>query len=151
MVPYYQIEVIRYHLRVSIDIFKLKAGDRHVHERTFTADEVRLFAEVSGDRGAHHLTPDAQGRLMLHGLLTATMPTKLGGDMQFVARDMHFDFVKPAFSGEKLTCLGIVATVVAQRSRLKVAFSFTITRDGGEVVLQGTSSGSIYRKSEAVT
>ena len=130
---------------MSIDVSKLKAGDRHVHQRTFTADEVRFFAEVSGDRGAHHLTPDAQGRLMMHGLLTATMPTKLGGDMHFIARDMHFDFVKPAFSGEKLTCLGIVDTVIPQRSRLKVAFSFTVTRDNGEIVLQGSSAGSIYR------
>jgi len=128
-----------------IDVSKLKAGDRHVHERTFTADEVRLFAELSGDRGAHHFTPDARGRLMMHGLLTATMPTKLGGDMQYVARDMRFDFVKPAWSGEKLTCLGVVEKVIPQSTRLKVAFSFTVTRDNGEVLMQGTSSGSIYR------
>ena len=131
---------------MGIDVTKLKAGDRHVHERTFSADEVRLFAELSGDKGDHHFQPNEKGGLMMHGLLTATMPTKLGGDMQFVARDMHFDFVKPAYSGEKLTCLGVVESVISQRARLKVSFSFTITRENGEIVLQGTSSGSIYRE-----
>src|SRR5205823_5775530 len=107
----------------TIDVTKMKAGDRHTYERVFSADEVKAFAELSGDIGVHHFTPDEQGRLMLHGLLTASLPTKLGGAMNFQAREMHFEFIKPAYSGERLSCLGVVESVILQRSRLKVAFS----------------------------
>jgi hypothetical protein len=36
--------------------------------------------------------PDEHGRLMAHGLLTATLPTKIAGDMNFIARQMTFEF-----------------------------------------------------------
>jgi hypothetical protein len=39
------------------------------------------FADVSRDRGIHHVKSDEDGRLLVHGLLTATIPTKLGGDI----------------------------------------------------------------------
>ncbi len=63
----------------------MKIGDILSWERTFTEDDIRLFNKVPGDEGVHHVTPDEQGRLMLHGLLTATIPTKIGGDMNFIA------------------------------------------------------------------
>jgi 3-hydroxybutyryl-CoA dehydratase len=37
---------------------KLTVGQRLIWERTFTDEDVRQFAEVSGDRGAHHVEPD---------------------------------------------------------------------------------------------
>ena len=64
----------------------MKVGDVRVWERTFSEEDVRFFARFSGDEGEHHLEPDEQGRLMVHGLLTATLPTKIGGDMNFIAR-----------------------------------------------------------------
>jgi 3-hydroxybutyryl-CoA dehydratase len=58
----------------------MQVGDVISWRRTFTEEDIRLFASLSGDEGAHHLVADAQGRLMAHGLLTATLPTKIGGD-----------------------------------------------------------------------
>ncbi|HYR77252.1 MAG TPA: hypothetical protein VEM96_15565 [Pyrinomonadaceae bacterium] len=52
----------------------MKVGDIISWERTFSADDIRLFNKVSGDQGVHHVTPDEQGRLMVNGLLTATVP-----------------------------------------------------------------------------
>jgi 3-hydroxybutyryl-CoA dehydratase len=46
----------------------MKVGDIASWERTFTEDDIRLFNKVSGDEGVHHVTPDEQGRLMVHGL-----------------------------------------------------------------------------------
>ena len=54
----------------------MQVGDTLSWSRTFTEKEIRLFARLSGDVGEHHLVPDAKGRLMAHGLLTATLPTK---------------------------------------------------------------------------
>ena len=41
---------------------------------------------------------------MVHGLLTATIPTKIGGDMNFIAREMKFQFYRPVFAGDTIGC-----------------------------------------------
>lgn len=56
----------------------LKVGDIITFERTFTVRDVELFTEISGDEGIHHITRDEQGRLVVQGLLTATLPNKSG-------------------------------------------------------------------------
>ena len=68
----------------------MKVGDVVSWERIFTEVDIRVFNKVSGDEGVHHVTPDEKGRLMVHGLLTATVPTKIGGDMNFISRAMKF-------------------------------------------------------------
>jgi hypothetical protein len=66
-------------------------------------EDVRQFSQLSGDRGVHHVQPDTGGRVMVQGLLTATLPTKIGGDLNFIARDMTFEFLRPVFTGETIT------------------------------------------------
>ena len=75
-------------------------GDVHTYERTFTEEDVRRFGEVSGDRQAIHTEPDENGRLVVQGLLTATLPTKIGGDLSYLARTMEFDSLSPVYTGE---------------------------------------------------
>src|SRR3981081_4014439 len=87
----------------------MKVGDTVSWERRFTEADIRLFNRVSGDEGVHHVTPAEQGRLMVHGLLTATVPTKIGGDMNFIARELKFQFHRPVFAGDTVTC---VVTIV---------------------------------------
>ncbi|PHE52694.1 hotdog domain-containing protein, partial [Bacillus pseudomycoides] len=82
----------------------LKVGDIITFERTFTVKDVELFTEVSGDEGIHHITPDEQGRLVTQGLLTATLPTKIGGDNNVLARTMNFEFLRPVFTGDTIIC-----------------------------------------------
>src|SRR4026207_2251987 len=82
----------------------MEIGDTLSWSRTFTEEEIRLFAKLSGDEGQHHLVPDDQGRLMAHGLLTATLPTKIGGDLNFIAREITFQFLKPVFAGDTIEC-----------------------------------------------
>jgi acyl dehydratase len=130
---------------VSAGPAELRAGMRLEWSRAFTEDEIRAFAEMSGDKGDHHLEPDEKGRLMAHGLLTATLPTKLGGDLNYIARVMEFEFLRPVYAGEALTCVGMVEEVVPEPKRFKVRFSFTVTNARGKRVLAGTTSGVIYR------
>ena len=113
--------------------------------RAITEEDVARFAELSGDRGRHHLERDEKGRLMAHGLLTATLPTKLGGDMNYVARTMVFEFVKAVYAGDTLTCEGVVLSSAVQSARYKIRFSFEVRNQDGEAVLTGTSSGQIKR------
>lgn len=125
---------------------RLRPGTRSEWTRRITEEDVSLFAEISGDKGRHHLERDERGRLMAHGLLTATLPTKLGGDHDYMARTMSFEFVKPVYSGDTLTCRGVVERAVAQSSRYKVHFGFEVLNQHGEVVLKGTTSGQILKK-----
>ncbi|MER2141043.1 MAG: enoyl-CoA hydratase, partial [Priestia megaterium] len=58
-----------------------KAGDTFTWQRTFQEEEIMQFAEMTGDRGKHHIERDEKGRLMVHGLMTASIGTKIGGDL----------------------------------------------------------------------
>ena len=56
-----------------------EVGATRSWERTFSDDDVRRFGELTGDRGEQHVVPGPDGRLMVQGLLTATLPTDDGG------------------------------------------------------------------------
>ena len=123
----------------------LRPGATKRWTREITDEDIARFADASGDRGRHHLERDAQGRLLAHGLLTATLPTKLGGDMNYMARTMTFEFLKAVYGGDELTCVGTVVSTIAQSARFKVNLSFEIRNKDGELVLRGTTSGQILR------
>src|SRR6056297_1436093 len=79
-------------------------GDVFTVERTFTRDDVRAFAEVSEDTQPRHTEPDEDGRLLVHGLLTATLPTKIGGNLEVLASRLDFHFQKPVYTGDTVSC-----------------------------------------------
>ena len=104
---------------------------------------MRAFAELSGDKGVHHVEADIYGRIMVQGLLTATIPTKLGGDMNYIARHIVFDFVRPVFVGDTVTCEGTVERVEPAEERLSVSLSFVCRNQEGKEVMRGTTEGII--------
>ena len=104
---------------------------------------MREFAELSGDKGIHHVEADIYGRIMVQGLLTATIPTKLGGDMNYIARHIAFDFVRPVFAGDTIACEGTVETVEPAEGRLNVSLSFVCRNQAGDEVMRGTTKGII--------
>lgn len=122
----------------------LKPGAVLRWSRMITEEDIRRFAELSQDQGAHHLRPDPKGRLMAHGLLIASIPTKLGGDVNFIARGMRFDFLKPAYAGDTLDCAGTVETALRKPGRTKIRFLFTVHNQNGELVMKGSTSGVVY-------
>jgi acyl dehydratase len=124
-------------------VIKPEAGQKATYQRRFTEEDVRAFAELSGDKGSHHMQADDRGRIMVQGLLTATIPTKLGGDMNYIARHIVYDFVRPVFAGDIITCEGTVETVEPAEGRLKVSLSFTCRNQDGSEVLRGTTEGII--------
>jgi acyl dehydratase len=123
----------------------LRPGAKSRWTRLITEEDIARFADLSGDRGRHHLEAGANGRLLAHGLLTATLPTKLGGDANFIARTMTFEFLKPVYAGDELACDGVVESAAVQSSRFKVRFAFEVRNQDGVLVLRGASSGQILR------
>jgi 3-hydroxybutyryl-CoA dehydratase len=121
----------------------MEIGDIISWQRTFTETDIRAFTELSGDAGEHHLQPDAHGRLMAHGLLTATIPTKIGGDMNFVAREMTFQFYRPVFSGDTISCDVTVAELEQAEELTKILTTFVCRNQNGKDVMTGTARGVI--------
>jgi 3-hydroxybutyryl-CoA dehydratase len=129
-------------------IHMLQVGATSTWERTFTEEDVRSFAAISGDHGIHHITPDKQGHLMVHGLLTATLPTKLGGDLNYIARELTFEFLRPIYVGDTIRCESIIISLESQSSRLKRSSTFTCHNQHGKKVLHGHSQGVILTLAE---
>src|SRR2546429_8528615 len=121
----------------------MKIGDVLTWERTFTEEDVRLFARFSGDEGEHHLEPDQQGRLMVHGLLTATLPTKIGGDLNYIAREMTFEFIRPVFTGDTIHCETTITRFEHENGVINMSASWICRNQSGKTVLTGYTSGII--------
>ena len=120
----------------------LKVGDIISFERTFTIEDVELFIEISGDEG--NKTPDEQGRLIIQGLLTPTLPTKVGGDNNVLARTMKFEFLRPVFTGDTIICEVKIEKYERQENNRKaIIASFSCKNQNEKEVLKGDFSGVI--------
>jgi acyl dehydratase len=119
-------------------------GEVVTYERTFSESDVRTFADLSNDRQPRHLEPDADGRLMVHGLLTATLPTKIGGDNEVLASRMEFDFRRPVYTGQRVHCAVTFTDVTEGTDRDEVRADIECTVDG-ETVLSGAFEGVVLR------
>lgn len=122
----------------------LTVHDTFQWQRTFSLSDVATFTELAGDRGRHHVTPDRQGRIMVHGLLTATVPTKIGGDLNYIARLMTFEFVRPVFVGDTVSVTVTITRV--QRvlpGRREISMEMSCCNQYGKEVLKGSSEGII--------
>ena len=124
---------------------QFEPGSTFARERTFTADDVRAFTRISGDDGTHHVEPDAQGRLMLQGLLTATLATEIGGSIDFLAQEMLFRFHRPVFSGDTVRCEVRVESTREEPGRLFMDLTFTMRNQQGKDVLSGNIRGMVRR------
>lgn len=126
----------------------MKVGDKLSWSRTFTEEDIRLFAKCSGDQGEHHLMPDEQGRLVAHGLLTATLPTKIGGDLNFIAREMTFQFLRPVFAGDTIVCEVELVEMEPDEQFIRVVSKWICSNQRGKEVMTGEARGVVRDKSE---
>lgn len=120
----------------------MQAGDVISWSRTFDEADVRAFSQISGDTGIHHVRPDEDGLLVVQGLLTATLPTKIGGDISYIARTMTFNFHHPVFTGDTIRCdvtLDEIGDEIEGKRRLTC--TWICTNQHGEIVMTGESQG----------
>lgn len=122
----------------------LKVGDIIRFERNFTKEDVERFTKISRDEGDHHVHPDEQGRLVVQGLLTATLPTKVGGDHNVLARTMNFEFLRPVFTEDTIICeVTIEKYEQKENNRNSIEASFSCTNQNEKHVLRGNFAGII--------
>jgi acyl dehydratase len=124
-------------------------GAVHVVERTFTAAAVREFAALSRDAQPMHTERDPPA---VHGLLTATLPTEVGGDLRVVARTMAFEFPAPVYAGDTVRCEWTTERVETRPDRHELTASVDCRRTASEragapadVVLRGRVEGLVWR------
>ncbi|GAA5345995.1 hypothetical protein PLACP1_21550 [Planifilum fimeticola] len=94
----------------------------------------------------HHVTPDEHGRLLLHGLITATAPTKIGGDLHVLARKMVFNFLRPVFTKDMIRREKAVAHDERLKSKAKTACDLACFNRDGKKVLGGSFEGMTFRQ-----
>jgi len=123
----------------------MKVGETLSWKRTFTEEDIALFAKLSGDQGEHHLVPNEQGRLMAHGLLTATLPTKIGGDLNLIAREMVFRFHRPVFAGDTIECIVVLTAADEADAYWNVESEWKCINQNGKEVMTGGGKGIIRK------
>ena len=122
-----------------------REDETHTFERTFTEDDVLQFADVSWDDQDRHVQPDEDGRLMVHGLLTATLPTKVGGDHEVLAREMTFRFRRPVYTDETITCRTRFESVDERDERVDLSMDVVCENGEGDVVLTAAIDGLVWK------
>ena len=121
----------------------MNVGEVITWKRTFTEEDIRQFGSLSGDEGIHHIHTDEQGRLMAQGLFTATLPTKIGGGLNFVAREMTFNFLRPVFANDTIECHVTITGLHEERGLVNVSSMWTCLNQRGKEVMSGHALGFI--------
>jgi len=112
-------------------------GDKLEIRRVFTKSDVESFIEISGDRNQQHITPDDKGRVVVHGLLTATLPSIVGGRLGVNGRVFHVEWLKPVYSDDEISCTLTLDKLEHQEARTKITASFEMLNQNGEKVAVG--------------
>ena len=121
-----------------------KIGETASRTRTITDEDIRLFAQASGDTNSVHLdeayaatTPF--GRRIAHGMLTASVISAiLGNDlpgMGTIYLSQTVQFKAPVFIGDTIT--GTVELIKYRAEKRIATFRTTVTNQDGTLVLEG--------------
>ncbi len=121
----------------------LKTGDTFSVSRTFATADVIRFAQISKDFNPVHFD-DRFARLkkfdgpICHGLLVATLLTEIGGQIGWLASGMVFEFKKPVYPGQTVTCdFTLVAIDPNGRARAEAIY----TNESGVTVVKAVLTG----------
>ncbi len=125
---------------------KPTVGQTAERSLTLTAEHVRMYADISGDRNPLHFDADFAartkfGKLVVHGGLTTCILNALvaedmpGPGTVFMSTD--FKFTAPVYIGDTITAHAKVLEVHATKPVCHL--EFTIRTQNDTVVLEGTA------------
>lgn len=120
-------------------------GDVFTHRRAFTKEDVLEFGEITGDDQAIHTEPDDVGRLVVQGLLTGSLMTKIGADLSYIAQTMEYSFERPVYTGERITCEWTVESIGERDDRYELDNSVLYRNDDDELVVDARTTGLIWK------
>lgn len=120
---------------------ELKKGDRIIYSKTFTKEEVAYFGKTMGFMGRHHEIANDQDQLLNQGLLTAILTNRIGGEYNILMYRMEFDFLKKVWTGEEMTVINDVTSIVEKKSRQHIEIESNIYNESDELVLKAILKG----------
>ncbi|SDA14037.1 Acyl dehydratase [Pseudomonas sp. NFPP10] len=128
----------------------LQSGDSFSLSRCFTPQDIQRFAEISRDYNpVHYHLPFAEARgfrePVAHGLLTASLVTEIGGQIGWLASAMSFQFRRPVYAGDTVTCRWLITEVDARGRATAV---ITLSNEDGVIVLEGETRGVLPGEQE---
>jgi acyl dehydratase len=111
--------------------------------RTFTERDVEAFGRITRDYNPVHYEPrfcEMKGfsEVICHGLLVGSMICEPGGQWAWLATGMSFQFLRPVFIGDTVTC-ELTLAKVDERHRARAEAVFTNQR--GELVMKAQLNG----------
>jgi acyl dehydratase len=124
-----------------------KAGDTASITKTITDEDIRKFADASGDHNPLHLDEEFAkttrfGRRIAHGMLSASLISAvIAGELPgegsiYLAQTLQF--VAPVFPDDTVTAK---VTIVSQREDKPIVKLATVcTNQHGEVVVKGEAT-----------
>lgn len=122
----------------------LQIGDNASRTKTITDEDIRLFAQVSGDTNSVHLDEEFAkttpfGRRIAHGMLTASLISAiLGNDlpgMGTIYMSQEVKFKAPVYIGDIITA-NVEVTHYREDKRI-ATLRTTCTNQDGVLVLEG--------------
>lgn len=125
---------------------KPELGQTASRSLTLTAEHVKLYAQITGDRNPLHFDEDFTsktkfGRLVVQGGITSGLLNALvaedlpGPGTVFMSQELKYP--APVYIGDTITALGEVLEVHPKKPVTHM--KFTISRQDGEVVLEATA------------
>jgi acyl dehydratase len=122
-----------------------EVGDSFTVSRRFSEEDIELFARVSRDyNSCHFYAQYAEARQIRAsispGLLTASLLTEIGGQIGWLATYMAFDFKKPVYAGDVITCSWVINKIDIHGEALAVV---KMTNGAGIIVLEAETSGIV--------
>lgn len=126
---------------------KFKQGDTASLSKTISDDDIRAFADVTGDRNPLHLDEEFArqtrfGRRIAHGMLSASLISAVianelpGQGSIYLGQTLQF--VAPVFLGDTVTALVTVSAIREDKPILKLETVCTNQRN--EVVIRGEAT-----------
>ena len=132
------------------NISDFKVGDKAYLTKTFTQEDVDVFAELSLDKNPLHVDEEAAaqsifGKRVVHGILqvgliSAVLGNSLPGKGA-VYREQKIVFKKPAFPGDTLTAVVEVIKVVEKIGL--IVCRTTIQNQNNEILVSGEAKGIV--------
>lgn len=116
---------------------KFKQGQEITYERSFTKEDVKGFIDLAHYTGCHHEEENQDGEIMIQGLLTATLPTTLGGEYDLLVYQMLYDLTKPVYTGDHIICQIRIDQAEEKRDKIHYKLDFQCKNQKDQVVLSG--------------
>jgi 3-hydroxybutyryl-CoA dehydratase len=123
---------------------EFRVGDRATFSKTFAADDVTRFAELTGDHYPVHVdeayarTSRFGGRVV-HGMLTASLLSTTNGLLLQrpggISVEQTLRFLRPVLIGDTITATSEVVEILPKTRRLRCRT--TCVNQRGEVVVTG--------------